>query len=278
MCDNGEVCTAVTSGVCSSQTVCALSDYTTPAVPIALLPGAATDLVDSLAEYSPAQSPFGLTPTGPALEGAISHAKTWAAAHPERRVIVVLATDGSPTGGCTPSGRAEIAALASIAAGGTPPVRTFTVGVFGPIDANDLTTLEGPDNIRAIASAGDGEAFVISDQSDVVKEFVDALNGIRGVGLSCEYQLPVPESGTTLDYGRVNVEHRASEDAEPEVVPYIEDPADCDDEGGWFYVTSGETGIAGIRVCPSTCTRFNDTVTGSVTVRVGCRTRIKDVQ
>jgi hypothetical protein len=277
MCDNGETCTAVTAGVCTSQTVCTLSDYTTPEVPIALLPEAATDLISSLGAYTPGQSPFGLTPTGPALEGAITHARAWADAHPERRVIVVLATDGAPTGGCTPAGRAQIAALASVAAGADNPVRTFTVGVFGELDPTDLDSLEGPDNIRAIAVAGDGEAFVISDQADVVKEFVDALNGIRGAGLSCDYQLPPPEDGTTLDYERVNVGFTASQSAEPEVIPYVEDPADCDEEGGWYYTRRGETEVAGIRVCGATCTRFTDSVTGSVSIRVGCKTKIKDV-
>jgi len=275
-CDNQETCTAVTRSVCTSQTVCTLSDYITPETPIALLPGAADDLVDSLARYAPAQSPFGLTPTGPALEGAIAHAQQWAETHPERRVIVVLATDGAPTGGCTPSGRAEIAALAAVAAGATIPVRTFTVGVFSPIAEDDLDSLEGPDNIRAIAAAGDGEAFVISDQSDVVQEFVTALNGIRGVGLSCDYQIPIPQGGIALDYGRVNVEFKPSEDADVETIPFVEDPADCDDEGGWFYTMTGNT-PSGIRVCGATCARLNTTVTGTVAIRVGCETKIKDV-
>lgn len=277
MCDNGETCSAITSSVCTSQTVCTLSDYTTPEMPIALLPEASSDLIASLASYAPGQSPFGLTPTGPALEGAITHAQAWAQMHPERRVIVVLATDGAPTGGCTPAGRAEIAALAAIAAGAPIPVRTFTVGVFGPIAEDDLDSLEGPDNIRAIAAAGDGEAFVISDQSDVVQEFVDALNGIRGVGLSCDYQIPLPQGGVALDYGRVNVEFVPSAGADTEVIPFVEDPADCDDEGGWFYTAVAGALPSGIRVCGATCERLNDTVTGTVAIRVGCTTKIKDV-
>lgn len=276
-CSNDETCTAVEKGVCSSETVCTLSDYTTPEVPIKLLPNAADALIASLGQYSPAQSPYGLTPTGPALEGAIAHASDWAKKHPDRRVIVVLATDGAPTGGCTPSGRAEIAALAAVAAGADIPVRTFTVGVFAPANPDDPDSSEGPDTIRAIADAGKGQAFVISDQSDVVQEFADALIGIRAVGLSCDYQLPAAEDGTHLDYGKVNVEFTSHAGNEPETIPFVSDPMDCKDDGGWFYVKDDLSVPTGIRVCDATCKRFRDTVTGGVNIRIGCRTQMKPV-
>ncbi len=38
------------------------------------------------------------TPTRPALEGVIMYVKVWATSHPSDKVIVVLATDGDPSG------------------------------------------------------------------------------------------------------------------------------------------------------------------------------------
>lgn len=266
-CDNGIECEAVTQSVCSSQTVCSLSDYTTPEVPIASLPGAAQDLLDSLEAYSPAQSPFGLTPTGPALEGAISYARSWAEEHPTRKAIVVLATDGTPTGGCSPSRRAEIAALASVGARATVPVQTYTIGVFAPDDS------EGPDNIRAIADAGDGQAFVISDQDDIAVQFVEALNSVRGHGLSCDFQIPESETGNKLDLGKVNVRFtpRAGQDAE--TIPFVDDVSDCGDEGGWYYYSDPSSNSPrSIRACESTCDRLTNSVTGNVAIEVGCET------
>lgn len=274
-CDNGVECSAVTQSVCSSQTVCSLSDYTTPEVPIGTLPGAAQDLRDALEAYSPAQSPFGLTPTGPALEGAISYARSWAEEHPTRKAIVVLATDGAPTGGCTPSRRAEIAALASVGARATVPVQTYTIGVFAPEDPDNPSadSSEGPDNIRAIADSGDGQAFVISDQDDIAAQFVEALNSVRGHGLSCEFQIPESETGKALDYGKVNVRFtpRAGENAE--TIPYVDDSSDCGDEGGWYYYTdpSGD-GPRSIKACETTCDRLTSSVTGNVAIAVGCET------
>jgi hypothetical protein len=255
--------------------VCTLEDYSTPDVPIAALPASKNDLVASLEAYTPAQNPFGLTPTGPALEGAIAYARAWAEEHPTRRSIVLLATDGAPTGGCTPSRRSEIAALASVGAGATVPVRTYTIGVFAPEDPNNPSTdaSEGPDTIRAIAEAGTGEAFVISDQQDVAAEFVDALNAVRGHGLSCDFQIPSPAAGKTLDYGKVNVEFTPKAGEDSEVIPYVDDGAECGSEGGWYYERdTPKSTPKSIRTCNSTCIKLQGSVTGNIEIQVGCET------
>jgi hypothetical protein len=278
-CSNDIDCTAVASGVCASQTVCTLSDYTTPAVPIGALPAAKQDIIDSLGAYSPAPSPFGLTPTGPALQGAITYAQAWRAAHPARRAIVVLATDGAPTGGCSPARRAEIAAIASVAAGASIPVQTYTIGVFSPADPQNSSTdsTEGPDNIRAIAAAGKGQAFVLSDQDDVAAQFVEALNSVRGHGLACEFKIPPPDQGKELDFGQVNVEFTPKAGDAPEIIPYLDDASLCDTDGGWFYVTEAMTNKPrGIAACDATCERFTGSVTGNVDIQVGCATKRRD--
>ena len=278
-CDSGIECAAVARSVCATQTVCTLSDYTTPEVPIGTLPGTAQDLLDSLEAYTPAQNPFGLTPTGPALEGAISYARAWAEEHPSRKAIVVLATDGTPTGGCSPSRRAEIAALASVGARATVSVQTYTIGVFAPEDPDNPTSesSEGADNIRAIAEAGGGQAFVISDQDDVAAQFVDALNSVRGHGLSCDFQLPASETGKALDYGKVNVEFTPKAGDETETIPYLDEGSECDEEGGWYYEADPSSGKPrSIRTCEATCVRLTSSVTGSVAIEVGCETIRRD--
>jgi hypothetical protein len=276
-CGNDIDCTALTSGVCASQTVCTLSDYTTPVVPIGALPGNKQAVIDALDLYSPSPSPFGLTPTGPALQGAITYAQAWGAAHPARKAIVVLATDGAPTGGCSPSRRAEIAALASVGAGATVPVQTYTIGVFSSEDPSNPDNSEGPDNIRAIAAAGKGQAFVLSDQGDVAAQFIDALNTVRGHGLACEFQIPESMAGKDVDYGRVNVEFTPKAGAEAEVIPYLDDAKLCDKQGGWYYTTeSGSSTPNGIVACGATCDRLMGSVTGNVNIKVGCDTVRRD--
>jgi hypothetical protein len=279
-CDNGLTCKGVTEGVCGSESVCDLTDYTTPETAIGLLPDVAKAIQKSLDKYSPAPNPFGLTPTGPALEGAISYARSWAEKHTTRRSIVLLATDGAPTGGCAPSRRAEIAALASVGAGATVPVRTFTVGVFSPADPNDpnMDATEGPDTIRAIATAGDGQAFIISDQDDVAAQFVDALNTIRGHGLTCVFDVPPPASGKAVDYTKVNIVFTPKAGQDGDTILYVDTAAGqvCDERGGWYYTVDPMTQLRVISACDATCSKLKDSVTGSVDIQVGCQTKVRD--
>src|SRR5439155_14567301 len=66
--------------------------YSTPAVPIMPLPGneqAATTALNM-------RMTGGLTPTQFALQGVFSYLRPYQAAHPDRRVVLVLVTDGFP--------------------------------------------------------------------------------------------------------------------------------------------------------------------------------------
>ncbi|HEX2671598.1 MAG TPA: VWA domain-containing protein, partial [Polyangiaceae bacterium] len=83
------------SSVCLVTADCRAATYATPAAEIATLPAGRAELIATLAKTMPDEN--GLTPTGPALEGAIQQAKAWATAHPDHQVVAVLATDGEPT-------------------------------------------------------------------------------------------------------------------------------------------------------------------------------------
>jgi len=99
-------------GVNRSTGSCNVADYATPDVPIAPLPMVAQAILDSLGQHAPA----GSTPTSAALSAALDYAKGWAGIHLDRKVIVVLATDGAPT--LCDSNIGDIANLAAAAAGG----------------------------------------------------------------------------------------------------------------------------------------------------------------
>ena len=70
---------------------CNAADYAKPDVEIADLtqPGVADALVKSIQSHKPETN----TPTAPALQGAIDHAKAWAQQNPSHVVIALLATD-----------------------------------------------------------------------------------------------------------------------------------------------------------------------------------------
>lgn len=258
------MCKAFTTSTCIQGDSCTVQDYKTPAVPIALLPGAASALTASLA----AHSPNGNTPTAAALEGAIEQAKSYALANPGHTVVAVLATDGIPDE-CIPNDIPTIAQIAAAGLAGTPSIKTFTIGVFTPSDATS-----GAAAVNQIASAGGTkQAFVINTMGqDVEAQFQAALTSIRGAALPCQYEVPLPEAGNA-DYGKINVQYTSGAGMAMGF-PYVESAARCGTGGGWYYdVDPAEGGTPrAVIVCPSTCTTLESDSKGRVDVVIGCQT------
>lgn len=261
-------CLPIAESTCLNATLCDVAKYAAPATAIATLPGAAAGLVASI----DAQMPTGDTPTGPALTGAIQQAKAWATAHPDHRVVAVLATDGLPTQ-CTPNAIDDVAALAKLGVSGTPSINTFVIGVFADQDvANGAQT-----NLDKIArQGGTTQAFIVNTQKDVTAQFQMALDAIRGTRLACEYQIPAATGGGSLDYGQVNV--ALTNGDKKTVVYYVKNQASCDSSsGGWYYdVEPGAGTPTKIIACPTTCSTFEAAPNGaSVGIALGCETIVK---
>lgn len=259
----------VPPSVCVSAADCRPATYATPAAPIATLPSSKDALLKVIQGSMP--DPNGLTPTGPALGGAIQASKTWATAHPDHQVVAVLATDGLPTlktSGkiCAPVTQlADIDAIVSEATAGrtqAPSVSTFVIGVLGPDDT------AGPTILGEIATAGSSaDAFIVDTSGNVQQEFLDALNQIRAKGLSCDLAIPAPEAGKTLDYDKVNVNFSGDP-----TLAKVDNAAACDaKKGGWYYDADPPTRIM---TCPVTCDAFKSTDMGSVKIELGCKTRV----
>lgn len=263
-------CQALTESFCMNATICDVAQYAAPAVAIASLPGAAAGLVASI----DARMPVGDTPTGPALRGAIQQARAWATAHPDHRVVTVLATDGLPTQ-CTPDTIDAVAALARAGVSQTPSINTFVIGVFGPKDV----AIGAPENLDSIAQqGGTNQAFIVDTQKDVTAQFQAALDTIRGARLACEFQVPEPTTGGTLDYyGEVNVQFTTA--TEKKFVPFVDDAVRCDPSaGGWYYDVKRDAGMMPTKIiaCPATCSEFQAAPNGSsVGVALGCETVVK---
>jgi hypothetical protein len=268
-------CVPLTSSVCMNTDSCDNAQYAAPASAIAALPGSAAGLLASINAHMPS----GATPTQAALGGAIAQASTWATAHPDHRVVVLLATDGLPTE-CVPptatSLQAAVADVAAVAAGGvkaTPSISTFVIGVFNTADV----TAGAPTNLDEIATqGGTSKAFIVNTAQDVTKQFLTALDTIRGAHLACEFQIPQPTGGQMLDYTQVNVQ--LTSNGKTGVVFYVANAAACDaTTGGWYYDVDPKAGTpTKIVACPTSCTAFQAaTGTSSVGIALGCTTVVK---
>ena len=242
-----------------SSDVCDPLAYDKPEREIAPLPAATPLLIENINKHSPTTG----TPTGPALTGAVTHAKTWLLNHPGHAVITLLATDGMPES-CSPTDSSSLAQIA--AQGAADGVRTFTIGVFESGDMPD-----GPNILQAIATAGKGQSFNFSTtQGNVGQAFLDALNVIRGAALGCQYTLPTPSNGTP-DYTKVNVQYSPT-GGSPILFDHYQDKAHCPPGGdGWYYDNNANPQL--INLCDSTCTKVGADKTGQIDILLGCKTK-----
>lgn len=275
LCSANNPCVAVPSSVCVHETLCDQTSYATPAVEFGALPGSAAAITASIN----AQMPRGETPSRPALRGAIDHARAWATSHPGHSVVVVLATDGLPTdcgngNAIHPSSAAEVDEVVAVATEGismSPNISTFVVGVFAASDAS------APANLNRIAVAGgSNQAFMVdASGTSVDAQFLTALNTIRASRLGCEFQIPTPPPGQTLDYSYVNVVLNDSA-GNPTQIPRVLGGVDRCAEvgGGWYYDPEPGPMSVPTRIvaCPMTCGTIQSTLNGSVQVKLGCRT------
>jgi hypothetical protein len=246
---------------CSEQKLCQVSEYGTPAVPIRRDSSRARDILASLA----ARELAGPTPTGPALQGALQHAQSWAGDHPDRQVITVVVTDGFPTN-CSPLGIPEIASLAENANRGAQPVHTFFVGVFSDQDLG----LDGAARLDELARAGGSrQAVVINTANDVAQDFLLALDAIRDTSSRCNFRL----DASGLDLDRVNLEVVDDRGTTTQLLN-VGDAATCADQQGWFYERDDNGTRRQITVCPSTCRGL---IGGGLrtNLAIGCATRIR---
>lgn len=259
-------CSVVTSGGVTKVSCapggmsCSVSDYAAVEVPIAPLPGVASAIKASMSKHAPS----GGTPTRPALEGVISYARSFQAANPDHRVVIVLATDGVPsTGECSPNTVADVESVASGAKKATPSISTFVIGV-----GKDLTALNG-----IAAAGGTTSAYLVDTSSGAVKSFTDALNAIRASSLACEYLIPVPKDGSKIDFSKVNVEFTKGDGSKLTLLQ-VPDAAHCDPAtGGWFYDKS--TAPTRIEICPASCDLFAKEAAGAVLqILLGCQTLV----
>ncbi|HEY3593038.1 MAG TPA: hypothetical protein VGL13_04170, partial [Polyangiaceae bacterium] len=152
--------------------LCSSGDYFFPVVPIGTLTGGAGGTAGNIAAAIAVQTLGMGTPTTPALAGAHAYARNEQSIHAGRLAAVVLVTDGVPRQ-CN-STVASTAAIATEALSGSPPIKTYVLGV-GP-SLNNLNTIA--------QAGGSGEAYLV--ESGGPDALTVAMETIRTSALTCE--------------------------------------------------------------------------------------------
>ncbi|HXS19406.1 MAG TPA: vWA domain-containing protein [Polyangiaceae bacterium] len=235
---------------------CDPEEYANPDVEIDSLADNSDDLVDSINDHS-ADS---LTPTHPALEGALMYTKQWAIDHPDRPAVLVLATDGYPTvcDDTSISGLEDLVEEYANPTDDSPAVPTFVLGV------GEVSNLE-----RVAAKGGTGRAFFVADCPTATEDLLAALKRVANSPAACEFDLPEPdEGGQIVNCDKVNVIYQQNGADITESIPHVDSLDDCGGGNGWYYsddtCTPGETQI---HICPSSCGKLGG---GSVRLVLGC--------
>jgi hypothetical protein len=236
-------------------------------VAIADLPGA----VPALEKAMNGIVPQGTTPTTPAVKGALAQLQMRAMSNPNRKPVLVLATDGLPTE-CGGANTLDTA-IDAIGAGqmATPAVPTYVIGIFG---SNQLTRSQ-PALVRMATAGGTGMPFVLTTGNDLNVRLLAAINQIRGAALGCEFTIPKPNAGNNLDFDQLNV--RVKSPAGTEDLLYVGTAAACDPtKGGWYYDADPKmVDPTRVLLCDASCKKVKSTAGVSVDLRVGCKTIIK---
>jgi hypothetical protein len=252
---------------CTNATECNAPRYATPAVQIGPVASTASAIDQALTQ----QLPQGLTPTVPALQGALDHARAWALSHPGQNVATLLATDGLPTecgvqqqtGGTTTID--QVLAIAAAGVAGDVSVRTYVIGVFQPGDGASIN------NVNAIAQAGGTEKAATIDASGEVEQgFLEALRSVRAESSACVLPL---QSSQALDFARAELQFDAGNGAISSL-PYVEGLLGCAAKPeGWYYDTPPAQGQPhAVQLCPNVCQLVRATPAVGLLLEIGCAT------
>lgn len=262
--------------------------YATPAV-----------AMQPLADATPFQTtldatkPQGGTPTLPALMGAVTYAKTVAAAKPGEKTVIVLITDGDP-GVMVPSSGCPGGATACFAPG-CADTHECAADASNPYDASCNNTVSRITQVAAGALADGVPTYVIGVGSSFEKTnlsafaraggtndaiFIDtgnpsatsaalqsALDQIRSTTLSCFFDIPPAPAGQTIDTNAVNVAYTPTGGGE-EILTYSKD---CSQPNAWRY--DNPTAPSKIELCGSMCSSAQKDPGGKITLAFGCATK-----
>ncbi len=217
---------------------CDPGQYDTPQIPFTELPSPVFgELLDTIVPDR------GGTPTWAVLASTIDWLLPLVEEDSETSYAIVLVSDGYPQG-CSDDDDMDVVSAEVAAVADTIP--TYVIGVRNPPveDAPDNVT-----NLHQIAEAGGTEtAFLIDtgDPEQTHRDFLAAINGIRGQSLSCNLGLPAPPAGRELDPRRVNVIYESGDATTP-----LGYSVGCSDANSWHYDDPDHP--TEIRLCDATC-------------------------
>jgi hypothetical protein len=174
--------------------------------------------------------------------------------------VVVLVTDGQPNGCDEDIGNIAQLAADALAADGT---RTYAIGLTG--------SREGDMNEIAMAG-GTAEGIFVADGANTTQDLLQALGAIRGEILDCDFAMPTPKPGVTVDPAFINVNFTPSNGA-PSTLTQVAGEANCTGSGSWYY--DNPANPTRIVLCKATCDAVTADAKATLDILLGCATSME---
>jgi hypothetical protein len=105
-----------------------------------------------------------------------------------------------------------------------------------------------------------------SDWSPIFRSFQEAI--VKSAPLPCDYTIPPPPRGESLDKEKVNVAFTPAGAAADEVFPRVSDASACGSNVAWHY--DSPAAPTKVLLCPGACTKAG--AGGSMNIAFGCGT------
>ncbi|MGK3994721.1 vWA domain-containing protein [Sorangium sp. So ce1024] len=226
--------------------MCSSDSYTTPAVPMTVLPSPAFgEAIDAVTPPDDRSWRIG-TPTAYAMEGILEFIEAERQQNPGKYAIV-LVTDGYPEQ-CRDDSDSIEAVVERVGAALDSGISTFVIGVDSPPGPGSPPSLT---NLHQIAEAGGtGEAFMLDtgNAAETSAAFTAAIEAIRGAAVSCTIPIPPAPDGRNFDKKKVVVTYTSTATSTPTPLGY--DQA-CATENAWRY--DEPLNPTAIVLCNDTC-------------------------
>lgn len=251
---------------CNAQT------YATPMVPLGRLPAYAPTIINTVN----GQVPLGFgTPIEAALAGAemfCENFKTLTTRNPpDEDCVVIFITDGNATSCSTDP---NVISKYAADAWKNSQVHTYAIGM----DGADFTLLDqiatsGNTNCGATpscnaTSGSAGLSAALASIRDTITTTVTQTKTIT-TPLTCEWGIPPPPTGQTLDPTQVNVDLLAN--GQKTRLGQVPSAADCTKyTNGWYY--DDPANPTKIIACADTCTAVTAPGVAGVSISLGCAT------
>ena len=228
-------------------------------------------LID-LATLLDSVAPEGLTPIVGAVTLGYNHLHTNTFVG---RKYIVLITDGQET--CA-SGMVDNFLATTVPNALSVGIRTFVIGAPGSEPARSLLSRVAWEGGTASsttckhtalpADVGDCHFDLTDPNLDLSTALGQALDKVSRDALTCEYDVPISETGS-VDLGKVNVVYTPANGG-PQIIAQ-DGSKDCQSADGWQYSPDGKR----IIMCGPACEKLRNDTTGSVSIQLGCLTVVR---